>query len=136
MLSKKDREDFRALRQKRGLHQSRVAEMLGVKRGVISNVEVGRTKFERTTWYPKFLELLNEWREEEREQARVSMVREEGLARDFHCPNCRSYVPGPPAARRCIECGAGLTLASCPHCEAPISDLSARFCPKCGESLA
>ena len=51
-------------------------------------------------------------------------------------PACAVHGPRPELdAAYCSECGRYL-VGKCSHCGAPVDGLGARFCAKCGESLA
>ena len=135
MLNKEDLEYFIAQRKRRGLRQADVAKMLGVDRAVIGNVEVGRTKGERTEITAKVAQMIEDWRREDRQNMKLAIVREGGFVPDYVCPACKNYVPGPPHARHCVECGSSLAPRHCRTCRHPVRDPEANFCPKCGGKL-
>jgi hypothetical protein len=48
------------------------------------------------------------------------------------CPNCSNFSHISEEHKYCIICGEKL-IDKCPKCDAPITNPTAKFCPKCGE---
>ena len=51
------------------------------------------------------------------------------------CPKCFRAVPEAVGEHYCTNCGTPMRSA-CPNCNSPIASPEARFCGKCGSSLA